>query len=154
MLLQPILLAPCQPMRVHAANRQSMILTLIPPTAILPCQSMMVVGRISLPQPLHSSPLVTYRRAVYPKNYALCCLVLWIGTGLFYPYSSGLLHSQWASHMIAPLPAKQYWRIWPKNNRNLFMTNAILTIKQICHIMYVVYDLLFNGENCQYISMV
>ena len=53
--------------------------------------------------------------------------LLQFGTGWFYPYPSGLLHWHWGNHMIAPLSAKESWRIWV--NTSL----AYSTIKYHCN---------------------
>ena len=45
-------------------------------------------------------------------QFALCCVLLWLFTELFYPYPSGLLHWWWASYAIGSVPVKQPWRIW------------------------------------------
>ena len=46
------------------------------------------------------------------RHFTPCCILLWFGNGWFYPYPSGLFHWHWGNHMIAPVPAKQPWRIW------------------------------------------
>ena len=52
---------------------------------------------------------------VHPKNYGNCpCFIvlLWFGTGQYYPFLSRLLHWHWGNRMIAPVPVKQPWMVW------------------------------------------
>ena len=48
------------------------------------------------------------------KEYALgwCFIQICVEPcQIIYPYPSGLLHRNWNNHAIAPVPAKQYWRV-------------------------------------------
>ena len=46
--------------------------------------------------------------------FMLCCVLLCLGSSLFYPYPSELLSWHWGNptNRIAPVPEKQPWRIW------------------------------------------
>ena len=46
----------------------------------------------------------------------LCCALLWLGNGQFYPYHSGSLHWHWDNLWIVPVPVKQPWMIWVNNS--------------------------------------
>ena len=39
----------------------------------------------------------------------VCCDLLWLGTGWFYPYHSGLLHWHWGGCMITPVTVMIPW---------------------------------------------
>ena len=71
---------------------------------------------------------------VYPKKYAhgffaLLCFVVVIHW-LIFPYPSGLLHWHCGNLTIAPVPAKQPWRIWINTSSEFIMHDCITTTKQ------------------------
>ena len=67
---------------------------------------------------------------IYSKNYThfsyFFSLVLWFGTGWFYPYPPGSLHWHW--HV--PVPVKWPWRIWGNAPCQSIKTDNISTTKQ------------------------
>ena len=70
---------------------------------------------------------------VYPKKYAhcFCFAVLCCGYTLTdFPYSPGLLRWYCSNLTIAPVPAKQPWRIWINTSCEIIMNDYITTTKQ------------------------
>ena len=70
---------------------------------------------------------------VYPKNmhtvFALLCFVVVIHW-LIFPYPSGLLYWHCGNLTIAPVPAKQPWRIWINTSCEFITNDCITTTKQ------------------------
>ena len=68
-----------------------------------------------------------------PRNmhtvFALLCFVVVIHW-LIFPYPSGLLHWHCGNVTIAPVPAKQSWRIWMNTSCEFIMNDCITTTKQ------------------------
>ena len=68
-----------------------------------------------------------------PRNmhtvFALLCFVVVIHW-LIFPYPSGLLHWHCGNLTIAPVPAKQPWRIWINTSCEFIMNDCITTTKQ------------------------
>ena len=68
-----------------------------------------------------------------PRNmhtvFALLCFVVVIHW-LIFPYPSGLLHWHCGNLTIAPVPAKQPWRIWINTPYEFIMNDCITTTKQ------------------------
>ena len=68
-----------------------------------------------------------------PRNmytvFALLCFVVVIHW-LIFPYPSGLLHWHCGNITIAPMPAKQPWRIWINTSCEFIMNDCITTTKQ------------------------
>ena len=68
-----------------------------------------------------------------PRNmhtvFALLCFVVVI-PWLIFPYPSGLLHWHCGNLTIAPVPAKQPWRIWINTSCEFIMNDCITTTKQ------------------------
>ena len=68
-----------------------------------------------------------------PRNmhmvFALLCFVVVIHW-LIFPYPSGLLHWHCGNLTIAPVPAKQPWRIWINTSCEFTMNDCITTTKQ------------------------
>ena len=68
-----------------------------------------------------------------PRNmhtfFALLCFVVVIHW-LIFPYPSGLLHCHRGNLTIAPVPAKQPWRIWINTSCKFIMNDCITTSKQ------------------------
>ena len=68
-----------------------------------------------------------------PRNmhmvFALLCFVVVIHW-LIFPYPSGLLHWHCGNLTIAPVPAKQPWRIWINTSCEFIMNYCITTSKQ------------------------
>ena len=63
-------------------------------------------------------------------RFLLCCALLWLYTGWFFPYPSGLLHWHCGNLTIAPVPAKQPWWIWINTSCEFIMNDCITTTKQ------------------------
>ena len=61
--------------------------------------------------------------------FALLCFVVVIHW-LIFPYPSGLLHWHCGNLTIAPVPAKQPWRIWINTSCEFNMSDCITTTKQ------------------------
>ena len=61
--------------------------------------------------------------------FALLCFVVLIHW-LIFPYPSGLLHWHCGNLTIAPVPAKQPWRIWINTSCAFIMIDWITTTKQ------------------------
>ena len=61
--------------------------------------------------------------------FALLCFVVVIHW-LIFPYPSGLLHWHCGNLTIAPVPAKQPWRIWINTSCEFIMNDCITTTKQ------------------------
>ena len=61
--------------------------------------------------------------------FALLCFVVVIHW-LIFPYPSGLLHWHCGNLAIAPVPAKQPWRIWINTSCEFIMNDCITTTKQ------------------------
>ena len=62
--------------------------------------------------------------------FAFCCVMLWLVTGRFYPYPSGLLHWNWGNRAIAPVPVKTPWRLWVIKHVNPTISNNLTTTQQ------------------------
>ena len=77
--------------------------------------------------------LVPYILQYIPRNmhtvFALLCFVVVIHW-LIFPYPSGLLHWHCGNLTIAPVPAKQPWRIWINTSCEFIMNNCITTTRQ------------------------
>ena len=74
-----------------------------------------------------------FRIQYIPRNmhtvFALLCFVVVIHW-LIFPYPSGLLHWHCGNLTIAPVPAKQPWRIWINTSCEFIMNDYITTTKQ------------------------
>ena len=74
----------------------------------------------------------------------LCCVLLGLADGEFYPYPSGLLHRCWGN-IIAPVPVKPPWRIWVNILHESSKNGDITTTKQsTINTMYILWDVLNN----------
>ena len=83
------------------------------------------------------------------KFIQISSVLLWYGTGQFYPYSSGLLSWHWGNHTIAPVPGKQPWRWWVNKLYGTTEKDNVTTLKawpNLEHISWnTYYDL--SGNN-------
>ena len=73
---------------------------------------------------------VPVTRKIFPFDdvtMAIVCVLLWLGTGRFYPYPSGLLHWHWGNLPIAPAPVKHPWRIWVNDLHESSKSDVITT---------------------------
>ena len=74
----------------------------------------------------------------------LCCVLLGLADGQFYPYPSGLLHRRWGN-IIAPVPVKPPWRIWVNILHESSKNGDITTTKQsTIKAMHILWDVLNN----------
>ena len=78
-------------------------------------------------------PQILWDVEYIPRNmhtvFALLCFVV-VTHWLIFPYPSGLLHWHCGNLTIAPVPAKQPWRIWINTSCEFIMNDCITTTKQ------------------------
>ena len=55
---------------------------------------------------------------------------------MFYPYASGLLHWQWSSYLIAPVPVRQPWGVWIWVWKNYDMVGCCYNVTQYWHYIH------------------
>ena len=56
--------------------------------------------------------------------------LVWVSTSWFYTYPSGLVHWHWGNHTIAPVPAKQPWRLCVHKSWESIQYYSVTTTKQ------------------------
>ena len=83
-----------------------------------------------------------------PRNmhtvFALLCFVV-VMHWLIFPYPSGLLYWHCGNLRIAPVPAKQLWRIWINTSCEFIMNDCITTTKQAQqNRVHISWDILYS----------